>query len=228
MADAQARALDPYNELLARQGRFRLSAEMVRDNALAVSGLLVRKVGGRSAKPYQPPGYYAHLNFPAREYEQSPGDDLWRRTVYTHWQRQFLHPSLLALDAPTREECTVQRSRSNTPLAALVLLNDPIYVEAARALAARILLEAPQTAAERIGFAYRVALGREPRSAEIELLAKVANNHREQFLSDLKAAQGLVELGERPVHAELETAELAAWTSVARIIINSHEFITRN
>src|SRR5207237_8814166 len=124
---------DPYNLLLARQGRFRLDAEMVRDNALAISGLLSRKVGGPSVKPYQPAGYWAMMNFPKREWQNDKGDDLYRRGLYTYWCRTFPHPSLVAFDAPSREECTVERPRSNTPLQALVLLNDPIYVEAARA-----------------------------------------------------------------------------------------------
>ena len=116
---------DPDNRLLARQSRFRVDAEVVRDIALSVSGLLVEKFGGPSAKPYQPDGYLATLNFPKREYAASRGDDLYRRGVYTFWQRSFLHPSLLTFDAPTREECTVNRVNSNTPLQALVLLNDP-------------------------------------------------------------------------------------------------------
>ena len=130
---------DPDNRLLARQSRFRVDAEVVRDIALSVSGLLVEKFGGPSVKPYQPDGYLATLNFPKREYAASRGDDLYRRGVYTFWQRTFLHPSLLTFDAPTREECTVNRVNSNTPLQALVLLNDPIYVEAARVFAQNIL-----------------------------------------------------------------------------------------
>ena len=130
---------DPFNRLLARQSRFRLDAEMIRDNALAVSGLLVRNVGGRSAKPYQPAGLYRHLNFPARKYQHDTGADQYRRGLYTHWQRQFLHPAMKAFDAPSREECTAERPRSNTPLAALVLLNDPSYVEAARMFAQRTI-----------------------------------------------------------------------------------------
>ncbi len=130
---------DPHNRLYARQSRFRLPAEMVRDNALAVSGLLVDERGGASVRPYQPAGYYRHLNFPQRTYEHHTDERQWRRGVYVHWQRQFLHPMLKAFDAPSREECTAQRPRSNTPLAALVLLNDPTFVEAARAFAAETL-----------------------------------------------------------------------------------------
>ena len=132
---------DPFNRQLARQGRFRLDAELVRDNALEISGLLVKSIGGRSVRPYQPAGYWAYLNFPTREWQNSSGEDLYRRGLYTHWQRQYLHPSLLAFDAPSREECTADRNRSNTPLQSLVLLNDPSYVEAARAFAEKILRE---------------------------------------------------------------------------------------
>ena len=114
---------------------------MVRDNALSISGLLVTKVGGKSVRPYQPPGYWAYLNFPQREWQNGAGDELYRRGLYTHWQRQYLHPSMLAFDAPAREECAADRPRSNTPLQSLVLLNDPTYVEAARALAVRVLKE---------------------------------------------------------------------------------------
>src|ERR1019366_723848 len=133
------RGRDPYNRLVARQARFRLDAEAVRDNALAVSGLLTLKVGGPSVKPYQPAGYWEYLNFPTRTYAADRGDDQYRRGVYTYWQRSFPHPSLTAFDAPSREECTAERTRSNTPQQALVLLNDPTYVEAARVLAAKIL-----------------------------------------------------------------------------------------
>ena len=135
----EALAKDPTNDLFSRQNRYRLDAEMVRDNALAVSGLLVDKIGGPSVKPYQPAGYWQYLNFPKREWENDKGESQYRRGLYTYWQRTFLHPSLAAFDAPSREECTVDRPRSNTPQQALVLLNDPTYVEAARALAGRML-----------------------------------------------------------------------------------------
>ena len=133
------RERDPYNRLLSRQNRWRLDAEFVRDTALSIGGLLVRKVGGPSVKPYQPPGYWMHLKFPNRTWQHDTGESQYRRGLYTWWQRTFLHPSLLAFDAPTREECTAQRPRSNTPLQALVLLNDPTYVEAARKFAERIV-----------------------------------------------------------------------------------------
>ena len=123
LGNEQLRSSDPQNQLLARQTRFRLPAEMIRDNALAISGLLVHEQGGRSVRPYQPAGYYRHLNFPTRRYSHDRERQQWRRGVYIHWQRQFLHPMLKAFDAPSREECTASRPRSNTPLAALTLLN---------------------------------------------------------------------------------------------------------
>jgi hypothetical protein len=227
-AGEKLRQRDPYNQLLARQARFRLDAEMVRDNALAVSGLLVRKVGGPSVKPYQPAGYWAYLNFPLRDYYPDKGPDQYRRGLYTYWQRTFPHPSLLAFDAPSREECTVDRPRSNTPLQALVLLNDPSYVEAARALAERLLHEGGKSSEERIHFAYRQVLGRRARPEETKLLASLHEQHRKQYHSDKSAAAALLSVGERPAPKDVEIAELAAWTSVARVILNLHETITRN
>lgn len=227
LADEAARQQDPYNMHFARQGRFRLDAEMVRDNALAVSGLLVRKVGGVSVRPYQPPGYWAHLNFPRREYEPSTGDDLWRRSVYTHWQRQYLHPSLLMFDAPSREECTMNRPRSNTPLAALVLLNDPIFVEAARALGERMLLEGGDSLAERIDFAVRQTLSRQPTSEESEVLAGIYARYRATFDETPTEAEAFLSIGARPLPSGVDRVELAALAGVARVILNLHETITR-
>src|SRR6185436_16252293 len=156
----------PYNRWLARQSRFRIDAELVRDNALAIGGLLVTKLGGPSVKPYQPPGYFAYLNFPAREWQNDSGENLYRRGLYTHWQRQYLHPSLLAFDAPSREECTADRVRSNTPLQSLVLLNAPEFVEAARIFAERALTDGGKTTDERIDFAFKLALSRPAKPAE--------------------------------------------------------------
>jgi mono/diheme cytochrome c family protein len=228
LASGELRQHDPYNIWLARQGRFRLDAEMVRDNALAASGLLSPKIGGPSVKPYQPAGYWSHLNFPMREYQNDKGESLYRRGLYTYWARTFLHPSLKAFDAPTREECTVERPRSNTPLQALVLLNDPIYVEAARVLAERVLHEAGKDFSEQVRFAYLLALSRPPRSHELPLLEALYRKHLEQYQADKPAAQELLHIGDHPAPADLDPAELAAWTSVARVIFNLHETITRN
>lgn len=218
---------DPYNQWLARQNAFRLDAEFVRDNALSISGLLSSNVGGASVKPYQPAGYWSHLNFPRREYQQDAGEKLYRRGLYTFWQRTFLHPSLRAFDAPTREECTVQRPRSNTPLQALVLLNDPIYVEAAKAFAVRLLKSDSSTLAERLEFAYREALGRGITPAEEKLLSELYRKHVADYQRDEAAARELLSIGEFKVPEDLPLAELAAYTSIARVILNLHETITR-
>ncbi|MFN8710283.1 MAG: DUF1553 domain-containing protein, partial [Planctomyces sp.] len=227
-ADANLKETDPYNRWLARQGRFRLDAEFVRDNALAVSGLLVNRTGGRSVRPYQPPGYWAYLNFPTREWQNSTGEDLYRRGLYTHWQRQYLHPSLLAFDAPSREECTADRARSNTPLQSLVLLNDPIYVEAARVFAELILHQKAKDTDGRLDFAFRRCLSRPIRQEERDLLSGILENHRAEYTADPTAAAEVLSVGAHPASADLDPAELAAWTSVARIILNLHETITRN
>ena len=227
-ASAELREIDPYNRWLARQGRFRLDAELVRDNALAISGLLVTKVGGTSVKPYQPPGYWAHLNFPTREWQNSNGNDLYRRGLYTHWQRQYLHPSLMAFDAPSREECTADRARSNTPLQSLVLLNDPSYIEAARAFAEQIIRHGGATVSDQFQFAIRRALSRPITPAESEVLAHLLQAHRNEYKADPAAASELLSVGAKPVPADLDPAELAAWTSVSRAILNLHETITRN
>ncbi len=218
---------DPYNHLLARQNRYRIDAEMVRDNALSVSGLLASKVGGPSVKPYQPAGYWAMLNFPKREWQNDVGDGLYRRGLYTYWCRTFPHPSLIAFDAPSREECTVERPRSNTPLQALVLLNDPTYVEASRAFAERIL-KGGDTTEKRIEFAYRQALNRKPLPEETKLLAALVEKHWKEYQTDKAAAKALLSEGARPMAKEFDPAELAAWTSVARVVLNLHETITRN
>ena len=222
------RLKDPQNSLFARQDRFRLDAEMVRDNALAVSGLLVKTIGGSSAKPYQPAGYWAYLNFPKREWQNDKGDGLYRRGLYTYWCRTYLHPNLLAFDASTREECAAERIRSNTPQQALVLLNDPTYVEAARVFAERIILESGSDTESRIRFAYQQALSRNPRAEETKLLTALYQQHLREYESDKAAAESLLRIGDHPADKNIPTAELAAWTSVARVILNLHESITRS
>lgn len=220
-------ARDPNNRLYARQSRFRLSAEFVRDNALAISGLLDRTIGGPSVKPYQPAGYWAYLNFPRREWMNDRGENQYRRGLYTYWQRSFIHPSLLAFDAPTREECTVERTRSNTPQQALVLLNDPTYVEASRAFAVNALREGGKESASRIEWAYRHALGRAPRPEEAQVLTKLVEKHLAEYRADPKAAEALCKVGDFPLPKDLSAPDVAAWTSVTRVILNLHETITR-
>ena len=219
---------DPYNEFFARQSRYRLPAEMVRDLSLAVSGLLnVDQVGGKSIKPYQPAGYYRHLNFPPRKYKQTTDARQWRRGVYVHWQRMFLHPSLKALDAPSREECTCERPRSNTPLAALALLNDPSFVEAARVFAEKIM-QHEAGFGERLRFAYQWAVSREPQPDEIELMRSLYRESLTEYQSDRESCRLLLSVGQAPLNEDLPGAELAAWTTVARALLNTSEAITRN
>jgi hypothetical protein len=220
-------AADPYNRELARQSAFRLDAELVRDNALTVSGLLVPKLGGPSVKPYQPPGYWENLNFPTREWTADQGENQYRRGLYTWWQRSFLHPSLLAFDAPSREECAADRTRSNIPQQALVLLNDPTYVEAARAFAARILKEAPASPDARFTWAWQQALQRNPKPAELATVRGLLDQQLSVYRADPKAAGELLKVGFAPVPAGQDPAELAAWTHLARVLLNLHESITR-
>lgn len=219
---------DPANQWLARQNKVRLDAEFVRDNALAISGLLVDKIGGPSVKPYQPDGYWQHLNFPKRTWQPDQGPNQYRRGLYTWWQRTFLHPSLSAFDASSREQCAVSRPASNTPLQALVLLNDPTYIEAARKFAERILRNGGATPEERLAFAYRQALGRQPTTKEIEVL----NALRQKSLEDAETKNdtdesALLTVGLAGTDESLVPKELVAWTSVARTIFNLHETVTR-
>lgn len=219
---------DPENRLFARQSRFRLSAEFVRDNSLFVSGLLVQKVGGPSVKPYQPADYYRHLNFPTRKYQQHSDERQWRRGLYVHWQRQFLHPMLKNFDAPRREECTAQRTQSNTPLASLTLLNDPTSVEAARVFAARILREGGKSRDEHVNFIWRTALSRVPDDNERELINELIVSVRKHFTANSKDAADLVSVGMSSVPNGLPVIELATWTTAARAIFNTSEFNMRN
>ena len=218
---------DPQNRLLAWQNSFRLEAELIRDQALAASGLLSRKMYGRSVKPYQPANYWFKLYHQAR-YQQDKGDGLYRRGVYTYWRRSFWHPSLRAFDAPSREECVAERPRSNTPQQALVLLNDPTYVEAARVFAQKLMTEGGRTLAERINWAYRRILCRGAEGWEIETLVKLYKKQLADFRENKDAAGELVAVGEYPAAGELPAVELAAWMSVTRAILNLHETITRN
>jgi hypothetical protein len=225
-ASAEVREKDPFNRYLARQSQFRLDAEVVRDNALSISGLLVNKLGGKSVRPYQPPGYWAYLNFPQREWRNGTGEELYRRGLYTHWQRQYLHPSLLVFDAPSREECTADRPRSNTPLQSLALLNDPTYVEAARAFAELILRRDGDDRAK-LNYAYQRSLSRSISDAEAALLLPLLQTQIKQYEQQPAAAKELLSLGARPLPTDIEAANLAGWTAVARVILNLHELITR-
>ncbi|MFN7829540.1 MAG: DUF1553 domain-containing protein [Acidobacteriota bacterium] len=219
---------DPDNRLLARQNRIRVDAEIVRDIALSLSGLLVEKLGGPSIKPVQPERYLAALNFPQRDYSADRGQSLYRRGLYVHWQRTFLHPSLSTFDAPSREECTVNRVNSNTPLQALVLLNDPIFVESARVFAARALTEGGLSTRQQIEWAFEQATGRRPLAAEMDILLDLHRKGRQSFVADPLGAQRLTAVGEAPVGRGVPPVRLAAMTTVTRAILNLHETITRN
>jgi hypothetical protein len=226
-------ARDPENRLLARMPRLRLHAEFIRDQALAASGLLCGRIGGPSVSPYQPPGLWEELasrldgaNWTAQTYKQSKGKDLYRRTMYTFWKRTSPPPTLVTFDAPDRETCTVRRSRTNTPLQALVLMNDPTYVEAARKLAERLLTEAA-TPADRIALAFRLLTARRPKPGEAAVLARVFAAQLAAYRQDRQAALKLLRVGESPRNEKLDVAELAAWTTVASVILNLDETVNR-
>ena len=226
-APADLLARDPDNRLLARQGRWRLPAENVRDTALFTSGLLVEQLGGESVHPYQPAGYYRHLNFPIREYKADDDARQWRRGLYVHWQRMFLHPQLLAFDAPNREECTAVRMRSNTPKAALVLLNDPTFVEAARKLAELAIASGGTGDDERIAFLWKRTLSRSPDARELAVVKDLLARRRDEFKASPQAAGELLAVGIAPRDKTLDEPELAAWTAAARAVLNLHEAIAR-
>lgn len=227
-----AEAIDPYNRLLARQNRIRLEAEQVRDNALAVSGLYAGTVGGPSVYPYQPEGYYQDTyggKGPGGEivYSESVGDDQYRRGLYTLWRRSYLHPSMMAFDAPSREECTAERPVSNIPQQALVLLNDPTYVEAARVLAESLLSKGEKTVERIIALAYQRVLARNPSEQEQMAMAQLYDEHAAYYHANAEEAEALISVGHRPPSDKHSPAKVAAWTSVARVLLNVHETITR-
>lgn len=221
-------AVDPGNRLLTSQNPRRLEAEFVRDNALAIAGLLdLDDLGGPSVKPYQPAGYYAALQFPNRDYVSDTDGRQWRRSLYMHWQRTFLHPMLANFDAPARDECAAARNGSNTPQQALTLLNDPIFVEAARVFAGRLLGDASAgDDAALIRLAYRLALNREPRADELASLAGFLATQREALKAAPTDAEKLVAVGLAP-RPSLDPIEHAAWTQLARVLLNTQEVITR-
>jgi len=218
-SDPALQEKDPYNRHLARQSQIRLPAEFIRDNALAVSGLLQPRVGGASVRPYQPAGYYQHLNFPRRVYQPDTGENQYRRGLYTHWQRTFLHPSLIAFDAPAREESCMAREESSTPLQALTLLNDPSHVEAARVLAEN------ESSIEAM---FRRVLSRDPEPEEKAVLVDLYEKEKTRFRYDEAAADSLLAVGMKKTAVEGEARfAAAARTSVARTLLNLHETNTR-
>jgi len=226
-ADAASLARDPDNRLLARQDRWRLPAEHVRDTVLAVSGLLEERLGGPTSHPYQPAGHYRLLNFPQREYHADGDWRQWRRGVYVHWQRTFLHPQLAAFDAPSREECTVARPRSNTPRAALVLLNDPTFVEAARKLAEGTLRHAAADDRARLDWLWRRVLSRPPTADETAIVLPLLARRRTAAAADEAGSAALAAVGIAARDPSIPVGELAAWTAVARTLLNLHEATAR-
>ena len=217
--------LDPANRLLASQNPRRLDAEFVRDNALAIAGLLnAEDIGGPSVKPYQPDGHYEPLQFPNRTYVTSKDAEQWRRGLYMHWQRMFLHPMLVNFDAPARDECVALRNSSNTPQQALTLLNDPTFVEAARVLAARLL--AKPAAEDRLNAAFLLAVGRGIKPSERTALEKLIADQQAYYTANPAEATKLLKVGLTPPPTD-NLAAHAAWTQACRVLLNSHEVITR-
>lgn len=217
---------DPQNRLFARQSRFRLEAEFIRDQALKASGLLHHEIGGPSIKPYQPDGYWDNLYFPRRVYKHNEDHGQFRRGLYIHWQRQFLHPALLAFDAPSREECVAERPKSNTPTGALVLLNDPSYVEAAKVLAFNATRHS-ENEIERLNWMYRCVLSRPPKKTEIKFLLQLIEKHQMEYSKNPEDAHKFIRNGVYKIDDDLDQSNLAAWTSAARVLLNLHESITR-
>jgi hypothetical protein len=221
---ADLREIDPQNRLLARQTARRLDAEFIRDHALSVAGLLHREIGGPSALPYQPAGYYEQLNFPLRDYVADRDERQYRRGLYQHWQRTFLHPMLANFDAPSREECTAARTDSNTPQQALTLLNDPSFVEAARVFAESLLQVPP---AQRLDLAFLRTLGRPPESRERASLEQFHHQQISVFRARPADAAAFTSIGLSSVPPGIDRVELAAWTALTRVLFNLNETIMR-
>ena len=219
---------DPENRLLARGPRIRLDAEVVRDQALAVAGLLSHKMYGPSVKPPQPNLGLSAAFGSGIDWETSAGEDRYRRGLYTAWRRSNPYPSMLTFDAPNREVCTVRRPRTNTPLQALVTLNDPVYIEAAQALARRMIAEGGASSADRLTFGFRTCLARLPTAAELERLTKLYDDLRERYAGDEPMARSLATDPIGPPPEGVEIADLAAWTAVANVLLNLDEmFMSR-
>ena len=227
-SDPERIGRDPDNRLLARGPRIRMDAETLRDSALCLSGLLVESFGGPSVKPYQPDGLWREMTYDGGlSYEPDRGASLYRRSLYTYWKRQSPPPNMLLFDAPTRETCTVARPRTNTPLQALALMNDPTFVEAARHLAGRMMREAGSLPADRIRRGFRIATGRRPTEEEAGVLARIYDEQWPVYRADMPAARDLLNVGSSPVDASLDAAELAALTTVANVILSLDETITK-
>jgi hypothetical protein len=226
---------DPQNRWLSRGPRFRLHAELIRDQALTVSGLLQHRIGGASVSPYQPGDLWTELssrgdssNWTAQSFVQSHGDDLYRRSMYTFWKRTCPPVQLATFDAPDRETCTVRRARTNTPLQALITLNDPTYLEASRKLAERVLREAPTDFVQRLHFLFRIVTCRVPTDRELTVLARTWEQQRSHYQQQPQAIGPLLSIGESPADKSLDPLELASWTMLASGVLNLDETLTRN
>jgi len=227
-APPDLRQRDPENRLLARGARFRLSAEMIRDQALFASGLLAKRLGGPSVKPYQPTGLWKDMTFSnMTNYDQAKDEGLWRRSLYTFWKRTVLNPAMLTFDASAREFCRVRETRTNTPLQALNLMNDVTYVEAARMLAQRMMIECQNDPGERLAWAFRWLISRQPNEAEQKVLMNSFNARLAHFREHQKEAQELLAIGEKRHDKRLNQAELAAYAMTASLILNLDEAITK-
>jgi hypothetical protein len=216
---------DPDNKLYVRGPRVRLDAETIRDNALAVSGLLSRKMGGPPVLPPQPPGIWTVTGVVDNTYRTSTGADRYRRSLYTIWRRSSPYPSMVAFDAPDRTSCIVKRPRTNTPLQALTLLNDPVYVEAALALARHIYRDGGKGTSERIVFGFRSCLARHPTAREVELLIRVYEQSLARYQENPAAARTLVQ--NTGGAKDVEPVQWAAWFQVATLLLNLDEMITK-
>ncbi len=222
---------DPENRMLSRGPRFRLDAEVIRDNALATSGLLVRQVGGKSVRPYQPSGLWKAVGFGGSNtsvFAQDKGEKLYRRSMYTFWKRTSPPPSMSTFDAPDRETCQVRRARTNTPLQSLVLMNDVQFVEAARKLAERVMLEGGSTPAEQFVFAFRTTTSRFPKAYEQDSLMQLHKEYLKEFQGKPEDAEKLLSAGESPRDTKLASEDLAAWTMICHLLLNLSETVTQN
>jgi hypothetical protein len=216
---------DPNNQLLARGPRVRLEAEMLRDQMLAVSGLLSRKVGGPSVMPPQPDGVW-QVVYSGDKWETSKGEDKYRRGLYTFWRRTAPHPAMISFDAPSREFCVLRRNRSNTPLQALTALNDPAAIECAQAIARKVAGKSGSDLKARATYAFRLVLARAPEPKEVERLVALFQSELKNYQADTKAAEKMAGKGS-DASDKLDTAELAAWTVVANVLLNLDEAITK-
>ncbi|MBI3210865.1 MAG: DUF1553 domain-containing protein, partial [Candidatus Solibacter usitatus] len=216
---------DPENRLFARGPRQRLSHEMLRDQALAVSGLLVEKTGGPSVKPYQPPGLWQELS--GGRYVQDKGEGLYRRSLYTFWKRTVAPPSMILFDSPTRENCIVRESRTNTPLQALNLMNDVTYLEASRRMAERLMKEGGEQPAQRLKFGFRLVTSRLPEPREFDVVARAFDGFRAKYSKDTAAAEKVLSQGDWARDKSLDAAELAAYAAVCSLLLNLDETVTK-